>query len=43
MRGHDWTGFAALGVALVGAVAVARGASAWALASFVVAGQIEAS
>jgi SAM-dependent methyltransferase len=38
MRAHDWTGFAALGTAFVGLVALARGAPAWALVSFVVAG-----
>ena len=38
MRAHDWTGFAALGAAIVGLVGLARGAPGWALVWFVVAG-----
>ena len=37
MRGHDWTGFAALGAAVAGLVALARGVPTRALGWFVVA------
>jgi SAM-dependent methyltransferase len=38
MRIHDWTGFAALGAAIVGLVGLAGGAPRWTLAWLVIAG-----